>query len=194
MTTIFFKSPPDFRKWLANNHATSAELFVGFYKRETERASITWPESVEEALCYGWIDGVRKRIDNESYTIRFTPRKPTSTWSAINIKLAEKRVAEKRMQPSGLAAFKARKAIQSGIYSYENRPHSLRPEFEKTFKKNKKAWAYFEAQPPWYRRTSIYWVMSAKKEETRLSRLATLISDCKLHRAIKPLRVAKPSQ
>lgn len=194
MTTIFFKSPPDFRKWLANNHATSAELFVGFYKRETERASITWPESVEEALCYGWIDGVRKRIDDESYTIRFTPRTPTSTWSAINIKLAEKLVAEKRMQPSGLAAFKARKAIKSGIYSYENRPHSLSAEFEKAFKKNKKAWAYFEAQPPWYRRTSIYWVMSAKKEETRLSRLATLISDCKLHRAIKPLRVAKPSQ
>jgi len=187
MTPTFFKTPSDFRKWLAKNHAKCTELLVGFQKKSTGKPSISWPESVEEALCYGWIDGVRRRIDDDSYTIRFTPRKPTSTWSAINIKLVEKLIAEKRMQPPGLKAFNARKASKSATYSYENRPQSLSPEYEKTFKKNKKAWSYFEAQAPWYRQTSIYWVMSAKREETRLRRLKSLIDDCELHRPIKPI-------
>jgi uncharacterized protein YdeI (YjbR/CyaY-like superfamily) len=194
MTPTFFKTPSDFRKWLAKNHTNTTELLVGFRKKGSGKPSITWPESVEEALCYGWIDGVRKRVDDDSYTIRFSPRKQTSTWSAINIKLVQKLIAEKRMRPSGLAAFKARKATKSVIYSYENRPQSLSPEFEKAFKKNKTALAYFEAQAPWYRRTSIYWVMSAKKEETRLRRLLTLVDDCENHRPIGPLKAKSKSR
>lgn len=187
VTPTYFKTPADFRKWLTKNHAKATELLVGFYKRGTGRASLTWPESVEEALCFGWIDGVRKRVDDDSYTIRFTPRKPTSTWSAINIRLAEKLIDEGRMCPPGLRAFRARKAIKSAIYSYENRPQSFSPEYEKSFKRNKRAWEYFGAQAPWYRRTSIYWVMSAKKPETQLRRLSTLIQDCENQRPIKPL-------
>lgn len=187
LTPIYFKTPADFRKWLTQNHGSATELLVGFYKKDTGKPSIMWPESVEEALCFGWIDGVRKRIDDDCYTIRFTPRKPTSTWSAINIKLVEKLIAEKRIQPPGLQAFKARMVTKSATYSYENRPQSLSPEYEKSFKRNKKAWAYFEAQAPWYRRTSIYWVMSAKKPETQLKRLSTLIQDCEKQRRIKPL-------
>lgn len=187
MSPTYFKTPADFRKWLAKNHAKSTELLVGYYKRGTGASSITWPESVAEALCYGWIDGVRKRVDDDRYTIRFTPRKPTSNWSAINIKLVKQLIVEGRMQPSGLAAFKARKASKSVTYSYENRPQTLSPEFEKVFKKNKKAWTFFQGQAPWYRRTSIYWVMSAKKETTRLSRLTSLIGDCEKQRPIKPL-------
>ena len=194
MSPTNFKTPDEFRKWLAKNHAKATELSVRLYKKGSGKPSISWPESVEEALCFGWIDGVRRRIDDESYTIRFTPRKPTSTWSAINIKLIEKLIAEKRMKTSGLAAFKTRKASKSGIYSYENRPQSLSPEFETTFKNNKKAWTYFEAQPPWYRKTSSYWVMSAKKEATRESRLQTLITDCANHRPIKPLKISKTSK
>lgn len=184
----FFKTPSDFRRWLAKNHAACDELLVGFYKTGTGTPSITWPESVEEALAYGWIDGVRRSIDAECYSIRFTPRKPASNWSAINIKLAEKLIAEKRMRPAGLAAYRARKDNKSAIYSYENRPQSLEPAYEKTFKRNKKAWSYFSAQPPWYKRVSCYWVMSAKKEETRLSRLATLIRDSEAEKSIKPLQ------
>lgn len=188
MPPRFFKTPADFRKWLAKNHASSDELVVGFYRRNTRKPSITWPESVEEALCFGWIDGVRRRIDDESYSIRFTPRNPTSTWSAINIKLVERLIAEKRMQPSGLVAFKARKDNKSATYSYENRPSAFDLAMEKVFEKNKAAWKYFESQPAWYQRTCIHWVMSAKKEETRAKRLATLISDSESGRWIGPLK------
>ncbi len=177
MSPVFFKTANDFREWLEKNHAKATELLVGYHKKGSGLPSITWPESVKQALCFGWIDGVRRSVDWLSYTIRFTPRKPTSTWSAINIKLVEKLIGEGRMHPAGMAAFKARKENKSGVYSYENRPHSLEPEYEDAFKKNKRAWAFFESQPPGYRRTCCYWVMSAKREETRLRRLETLISD-----------------
>jgi uncharacterized protein YdeI (YjbR/CyaY-like superfamily) len=173
----FFETPADFREWLERNHDKASELLVGFYKRDSGRPSITWPESVDQALCFGWIDGVRKRIDDISYTIRFTPRKRGSTWSAINIR----RVGELKklglMQPGGLKAFEARTAEKSGIYAYENAPKELAPADEKKFRANKKAWTYFDAQAPSYKRVAIYWVLGAKREETRARRLALLIDD-----------------
>lgn len=188
----FFPTPNEFRNWLAQNHAKSEELVVGFYKKGAGRQSMTWPESVAEALCFGWIDGIRRSYDDDSYTIRFTPRRPTSTWSAINIKLVERLIAEKRMRAAGLKAFHARKAEKSAVYSYENRPQRFDPAMERIFKTNKQAWKYFEAQPPWYRRTCVYWVTSAKKEETRAKRLATLISDSVKGRWIGPMK--RPSK
>ena len=177
MNPAFFETPADFRDWLARNHDKASELLVGFYKKDSGRRSITWPESVDQALCFGWIDGVRKRIDDVSYTIRFTPRKRGSTWSAINIR----RVGELKklglMQPAGLKAFEARTAEKSGIYAYENAPKELLPADAKKFRANKKAWKYFDGQAPSYKRLAIYWVMSAKREETRARRLALLIDD-----------------
>jgi uncharacterized protein YdeI (YjbR/CyaY-like superfamily) len=184
----YFRTPLAFRGWLQRNHLEAAELWVGFYKRTTGRPSITWPESVDEALSFGWIDGVRKRVDEERYCIRFTPRKRSSIWSAVNTRRARVLISEGRMRPAGLKAFEARKENRSGVYSFEQRPRSLDPPYERTFKKNERAWAFFQAQPPWYRRTSIWWVVSAKKEETRLRRLSTLIEDCASERVIGLLR------
>jgi uncharacterized protein YdeI (YjbR/CyaY-like superfamily) len=177
MQPHFFKTPADFRKWLAKNHASATELLVGFYKKDSGKPSITWPESVDEALCFGWIDGVRRRIDDVSYSIRFTPRKKTSTWSAINIARIAELTKVGRMQPAGLRAFEHRREEKSGIYAYENQARTLTAEDEKKFRANKKAWEFFNAQPPGYRRQSIYWITSAKKDETRARRLATLIED-----------------
>jgi uncharacterized protein YdeI (YjbR/CyaY-like superfamily) len=172
----FFATPADFRRWLEEHHATARELLVGFYKKDSGKPSITWPESVDEALCVGWIDGVRKRIDDESYTIRFTPRKASSTWSAVNIKRITELIAEGRVLPAGLAAFEKRSEEKSGIYSYEQREAAeLDPEAEKQFRANEAAWEFFQAQPAWYRKTAIWRVVSAKKEETRQKRLALLI-------------------
>jgi uncharacterized protein YdeI (YjbR/CyaY-like superfamily) len=175
MTPRFFKTPAAFRKWLAANHDKSKELLVGFYKKGSGKASITWPESVDEALCFGWIDGVRKTIDDESYTIRFSPRKPDSIWSAVNIRNVDRLTNEKRMQPAGLKAFAARKEYRSGIYAYEQRPAELVEPYASEFKKNKAAWKFFQAQPPYYRKTLTWYVVSAKQEKTRLARLAKLI-------------------
>ncbi len=175
MNPRFFKSPSAFHKWLAANHAKSKELWVGFYKKETGKASITWQESVEEALCFGWIDGVRKKIDDQSYVIRFSPRKPTSIWSAVNIRIALKLIKENRMQPAGVKAFAARKENRSGIYSYEQRSPELVEPYAAEFKRNKSAWKFFQAQPPYYRKTMNWWVVSAKQEETRIKRLNRLI-------------------
>ncbi|MGZ5437416.1 MAG: YdeI/OmpD-associated family protein [Pyrinomonadaceae bacterium] len=149
----FFKTPAAFRKWLAANHAKAKELFVGFYKKGSGKPSITWPESVDEALCFGWIDGVRKTIDNESYVIRFSPRKLESIWSAVNIRNVERLTKEKRMQPAGVKAFAARKEYRSGIYAYEQRPAELVEPYATQFRRNKAAWKFFEAQPPYYRKT-----------------------------------------
>jgi uncharacterized protein YdeI (YjbR/CyaY-like superfamily) len=170
----FFKTPDEFGKWLEANHREVAELWVGFYKKGT-KPSITWPESVREALRFGWIDGVRKSVDETSYTIRFGPRKPSSVWSAINIRIAKELIDEGRMRPAGLRAFGARKENRSGIYSYENRPQTLPEPYAKKLRKNPAAWKTFNAQPPGYRITMTWWVLSAKKEETRLSRLEQLI-------------------
>ena len=174
----FFLRPADWRAWLEKHHANTEELWVGFYKRDSGRPSITWPESVDGALCFGWIDGVRKSIDAVSYKIRFTRRKPRSTWSAINIR----RVAELSklglMRPAGVAAFEKRNDDRSAIYAYEQRKTAkLPPAFEKQFRARLDAWRFFQSQPPWYQRTSTYWVISAKREETRAKRLGVLI-DC----------------
>jgi uncharacterized protein YdeI (YjbR/CyaY-like superfamily) len=172
----FFATPADFRAWLAKHHDTANELLVGFYKRDSGKPSITWPESVDEALCFGWIDGVRKRLDDESYMIRFTPRKPRSIWSAININRAKELIALGRMAPKGLNAFEARCDERFAIYSYEQRKAAqLDAADEKQFRANEKAWDFFQAQPPGYRRLMLYWVTSAKRPDTRQKRLAELI-------------------
>jgi uncharacterized protein YdeI (YjbR/CyaY-like superfamily) len=177
MTPTFFETPAAFRQWLEKNHDKASELPFGFYKKDCGRPSITWPESVDQALCFGWIDGVRRRIDEESYSIRFTPRKRRSIWSAINIGRATELTKLGLMRPAGAKAFELRRDDKSRIYAYENAPRTLPPAEEKRFRSNKKAWKYFNDQPPSYRRVAIYWVLSAKKEETRERRLATLIDD-----------------
>ena len=184
----FFATPADFRKWLQRHHQSATEVWVGFYKKETGRPSMTWPESVDEALCVGWIDGIRKRLDEESYTIRFTPRKAQSTWSAVNIARVAELTREGRMQPAGLAAFEKRVDARSAIYSYEQRKAAeFDEEAERQFRANKKAWEFFLSQPPWYRRTATYKVISAKREETRQKRLAALIADSAAGRRIREL-------
>jgi len=171
----FFKTPLDFCKWFAANHEKSQELWVGFYKKNSGKPSITWPESVDEALCFGWIDGIRKNIDDASYMIRFTPRKPGSIWSTVNIRNAERLIKEGRMQPAGLKAYRTRKENRSGIYAYEQRSPELVEPYLGKLKRNRKAWEFFQAQPPSYRKTVNWWVVSAKKEETRMKRLEQLI-------------------
>jgi uncharacterized protein YdeI (YjbR/CyaY-like superfamily) len=173
----FFETPAAFAHWLRRNHRKRSELWVGYYKKGTGRPSLTWPESVREALRFGWIDGLRKSIDDESYRIRFTPRKPTSTWSKVNVRFAEELIADGRMEPAGLAAFEARSQRLSGVDTYERDAVAAEARVERAVKRDHAAWAFFQAQPPWYRRTSARWVMSAKREETRQRRLATLIAD-----------------
>jgi len=172
----FFRTPRDFETWLEKNHATATELWVGFYKKESGKPSITWPESVDQALCFGWIDGIRKRIDEISYQIRFTPRRRGSIWSAINIKRAEELVRQQQMRPAGLKAFAARIENKSGMYSYEQRRTELNEPYATLLKKNKAAWNFFENQPPSYRKMIGWWIISAKKEETRMARLEKLIT------------------
>jgi len=175
MKITYFRSPADLRQWFAKHHAKEQELWVGYYKKGSGKPSITWPESVDEALCFGWIDGIRKSVDEERYTIRFTPRKRTSTWSAVNIKRAGELIDQGLMRPHGLKAFEARRENRSGIYSYEQRSATLPEPYLGQLKKNKTAWKFFESQPAWYRKQISWWVVSAKKEETRLKRLEKLI-------------------
>ena len=166
----FFAKPEDFRKWLEAHHGNTSELWVGFYKKDSGRPSITWPESVDEALCVGWIDGLRKTIDAESYKIRFTPRKATSNWSAVNIGRVKELTRLGRMRPAGVKAFELRKEEKSGIYAYENRNLAvLGKAEEKRFRMRPKAWDFFQSQPAGYRKLATWWVISAKKEETRQS-------------------------
>ena len=185
MDPTFFADQNDFRQWLAKNHDKVTELLVGFYKLGSGTPSMTWPESVDQALCYGWIDGVRRRIDDESYSIRFTPRKPTSIWSAINIKKVEELTKQDLMQPAGIAAFEKRTENKSKIYAYENAPSELSPEFAKLFKANKKAWAFFTTQAPSYQRVVIHRIMTAKQEKTRLSRLEQAITESEKQKRIE---------
>src|SRR6266545_2288337 len=185
MKPKFLPTPADFRRWLEKNHASETELWVGFHKKGSARPSITWPESVDEVLCFGWIDGIRKTLDADSYVIRFTPRRAGSNWSAINMRRAKELIRTGRMQPAGLKAFKARNPAKSGVYSFEQRHTAkLTPEAERRFKANKQAWKFFESQPPGYRRTVIWWIVSAKQEQTRLRRLETLIKDSAAGRRI----------
>lgn len=177
MTPVFFAVQSDFRRWLRENHKKETELLVGFYKVGSHKPSLTWTQSVDEALCFGWIDGVRKSIDKDSYCIRFTPRKPKSIWSAVNILKIEELTEKGLMQPAGIAAFEKREENKSRIYAYEKEPVNLSLEFEKKLKDNEKAWKFFQAQAPSYQKIAINWVMSAKQEATRISRLEKLITN-----------------
>jgi uncharacterized protein YdeI (YjbR/CyaY-like superfamily) len=184
----FFATPEEFRAWLAEHHETERELLVGFHKKGSGRPSITWPESVDQALCFGWIDGVRRRVDDDSYTIRFTPRKARSTWSAVNVKRMKELVEAELVAPAGVAAFERRADDRTAIYSYEQRKAAqLEPEQEQRFKADERAWAFFEAQPPSYRRAATHWVTSAKREETRERRLTQLIEHSSAGRGVPPL-------
>jgi uncharacterized protein YdeI (YjbR/CyaY-like superfamily) len=188
MEPIFFETPADFRAWLEEHHADRSELLVGFHKKGTGRRSLTWPESVDQALCFGWIDGVRRSLGEHSYTIRFTPRKARSTWSAINIKRAGELIEAGLMEPAGLAAFERRSDDRSRVYAYEQRKQAkLDPAAEKEFRADRRAWAFFSEQAPWYRRNATYWVISAKREETRRKRLKTLIEDSAAGRTLAHL-------
>lgn len=175
----FFSSQEEFRQWLEKNHEIEKELLVGFWKIASGKPSMSWSESVDQALCFGWIDGIRRSLGDDSYTIRFTPRKPKSIWSRINIEKVERLKKQGLMRPTGLVAYERKEDDRSAIYSYENRPREFAPEYEKRFRKSKKAWNFFESQPPGYRRLMIFRVVSAKREETRLSRLEKLIACCK---------------
>ena len=178
MDPIFFATPTEMRDWLARHHATEREVFVVFHKLNSGRPNLTWSESVDEALCVGWIDGVRRRIDDLSYTTRFTPRRKGSIWSAVNIRKVAVLTAEGRMQPAGLAAFAERRENKSAVYSYENRPAELPGAHLEILLANPAALAFFEAQPPSYRRTAIWQIVSAKQEATQQKRLAKLIAAC----------------
>jgi len=180
MNPIFFATPTDFRFWLEKNHQLEAELLVGFYKTTTDKPSMTWTQSVDQALCFGWIDGVRKSIDHESYCIRFTPRKKSSIWSAVNIKKVELLTEQGLMNQAGIDIFKHRTESKSKIYAFENEKVTLSPEFEQIFKDNKIAWEYFQTLAPTYRKPSLNWVMSAKQEITQIKRLRELIADSAL--------------
>jgi uncharacterized protein YdeI (YjbR/CyaY-like superfamily) len=188
MEPVFFPSAAEFRRWLQKNHVTARELLVGFHKKASGEPSITWPESVDEALCYGWIDGVRRRLDERRYTIRFTPRKEGSVWSAINIRRAQELIETGRMRKAGRDAFDRRRDERSRRYAYEQDGARLGGEYERRMKANRRAWEYYSAQPAWYRRTTGWWVMSAKKEETRLRRLERLVADSEKGTWIGPLR------
>jgi uncharacterized protein YdeI (YjbR/CyaY-like superfamily) len=189
----FFETPADFRGWLEKNHDRATELLVGFRKKASGKPSITWPEAVDQALCFGWIDGVRRSIDDTSYTIRFTPRRARSIWSAVNIERAKELIELGLMRPAGLKAFEARSDDRSAIYSYELRHAAeLTAEQERRFRANAKAWAWFRAQPPSYQRAATHWVVSAKKEETRDRRLAQLIEASAKGRTVPPLTRPTP--
>jgi len=184
----FFARPALFRAWLERHHADKNELWVGFRKKGSGKPSITWPEAVDEALCFGWIDGVRKRLDDESYVIRFTPRKPRSHWSLVNVGRVGELTAEGRMRPAGMRAFEERSEMRTGLASYEQKDEpTFEPSQEKRFRADAQAWRWFGAQPAWYRKAATHWVVSAKREETRLRRLETLIADSKHGRTVGPL-------
>jgi uncharacterized protein YdeI (YjbR/CyaY-like superfamily) len=189
---LFFATPREWRQWLAKHHATTDELWVGFYKRESGKPSITWPESVDEALCVGWIDGLRKRLDDERYVIRFTPRRTSSIWSAVNVRRVGELTRLGRMKPAGLGAFAARTKKKTAVYSFEQRKAAKLPAaYVRRFKANPAAWRFYSEQAPWYQRVTAFWVTSAKQEETRLRRLATLIADSAARRRIGLLKAGK---
>ncbi len=187
MNIIFFENQYKFREWLENNHDKVSELIVGIYKVDSGKSSMSWSESVDQALCFGWIDGVRNTINKESYSIRFTPRKPNSIWSAINIKKVEALTNAGLMKPEGLKAFVLRKDEKSKIYSHETEIIEFSTDFIHQFKQNKIAWEFFQKQPPSYRKVMTHWIMSAKQEKTRQSRLEKTITASELQNRLKIL-------
>jgi uncharacterized protein YdeI (YjbR/CyaY-like superfamily) len=185
MKPVFFATPEKFRVWLETHHETARELLVGFYKKGTGKPSMTWPESVDEALSFGWIDGVRRSLGDDAYTIRFTPRKATSIWSANNVDNVARLTKAGKMRPAGLRAFAARTAEKTGVYSFERAEAAkLSREEDAVLRASSRAAAFFDAQAPWYRRAAIHWVVSAKREETRQRRLQQLIADSRAGRTI----------
>lgn len=184
---IFFKSASDLHKWFEKNHDQVSEAWIGFYHVKSGKKGITYKEAVDEALCFGWIDGIRKGIDGSSYVNRFTPRRKSSNWSNVNIKRMQELITEGRVKPPGLAAFSAREEKQSGVYSFEQAHHKLAAPYAKQFRANKKAWVYFTSRAPWYQRTSIHWVMNARRQATQLKRLQTLITDSENQRTLAQL-------
>jgi uncharacterized protein YdeI (YjbR/CyaY-like superfamily) len=188
MKPTYFPTPAKLRVWFEANHETEKELLVGYYKTHTSKPSVTWPQSVDEALCFGWIDGVRRSLGEEAYMIRFTPRKSTSIWSAVNVARVAELTAAGRMQPAGLRAFAARKPEKTGVYSFERHEAAkLSREQEKRLRANRKAAAFFESQAPWYRRAAIHWVITAKREDTRERRFVRLLEDSAAGRPVPPL-------
>ena len=188
MRPIYFNSPEEFRAWLEQHHETATEVYVGYWKKSSGKAGLTWAQAVEEALCFGWIDGVVKSVDEQRHMQRFTPRKPSSTWSAINIAKVEQLRAQGRMRPAGEAAFARRREDRSAIYAYEQRSDPvLEPDEQAQFEANAAAWGYFSARPPSYRKPALWWIVSAKRPETRARRLATLIEDSAAGRPLKQL-------
>lgn len=185
---LFFETPDDFREWLKENHNQKEVQWVGFYKVSTGKPSINWEESVREALCFGWIDGLRKSIDDESYKIRFTPRKPDSHWSAKNIRMVEELIEEGKMKAAGLEAYEKHEEKKSQQASYEQKKVQLRKEYEDQIRQNKKAWEFFRELAPGYTKTSVHWVMSAKREDTRQRRLQILIESCEKEEKIPLLQ------
>ena len=186
----FFETPAKFRAWLRKQHKTAAELWVGFYKKATGKPSITWQEAVDEALCFGWIDGIRKSVDAESYTNRFTPRRRGSVWSAVNTRRARELIKEGRMRAAGKAAFEARDAAKTGAVSRVRDAARLEKVHEAEFKANGAAWEFFSAQPPGYRRMAAWWVLSAKRNETQARRRATLIQMSASGQRLVPIQPA----
>ena len=176
MKPVFFRSAAEFRRWLTTHHKTATELWVGFYKKQSGKVGISYLEAVEQALCFGWIDGIKKRLDEHGYTHRFSPRTAKSVWSTLNVTRIEALKRRRLMKPAGLEAFESRDVKRTALYSYENRPKAFDAAVEAHLKKNRKAWTYFEQRPPGYRRVVFFYVMSAKQEETRVRRLNRLIS------------------
>jgi uncharacterized protein YdeI (YjbR/CyaY-like superfamily) len=188
---LYFSSPAAFGRWLEKNHAKKSELWLGYHRKETGRPSLTWSESVDEALCWGWIDGIRKSVDATRFTARFTPRRPGSIWSQINLRKVEALIASGRMQSPGLAAFRARRADRSGVYSFEQgKKAKLPPAYERVFRRNRAAWEFFRTRSDAYRRVTSWWVISAKQEETRRRRLGILIESSAANRPIPGLPAA----
>ncbi len=188
---LYFSSPAAFGRWLEKNHAKKSELWLGYHRKETGRPSLTWSESVDEALCWGWIDGIRKSVDATRFTARFTPRRPGSIWSQINLRKVEALIASGRMQSPGLAAFRARRADRSGVYSFEQgKKAKLPPDCERVFRRNRAAWEFFRTRSDAYRRVTSWWVISAKRDETRRRRLGILIESSAANRPIPGLPAA----
>jgi uncharacterized protein YdeI (YjbR/CyaY-like superfamily) len=190
----YFPTQSTFRKWFEKHHNTASELWVGYFKTHSGTKSITWPGSVDEALCFGWIDGVRKSIDGDRYMIRFTPRKRDSIWSAINIKRAKELQRIGLMKRSGIEAFSGRDERKAQRYSFEQKHVALAPAYHRKLKRNKTAWTFFQSLPPSTQKPSMWWVMSAKKEETRLRRLDSLIKSSEKGEFIPPLKLLKKSR
>jgi uncharacterized protein YdeI (YjbR/CyaY-like superfamily) len=182
-----FRSPAHFRAWLERHHAVATELVLRCFKVHAKHRGIGYQEGLDEALCFGWIDGVRRSLDNDSFSVRFSPRKKKSKWSAVNIKRAKELEAEGRMHAAGLEAFRARDEIAVAPYSFENKSITLDPSLEKRLRANKVAWSYFQTLPPWYRRNTVFWVMSAKREETRERRFAALLEAFANRRHVHPV-------